>query len=46
VLERRQLPPSKDDDARIEACTAVTTLERWHDKAVTALTVSVIKSLE
>ena len=40
VLARRQLTPSKDDDARIEACTDLATLERWLDRAVTALSVS------
>jgi hypothetical protein len=40
VLVRRQLTPSKDDDARIEACTELATLERWHDQAVTAVSVS------
>jgi hypothetical protein len=37
VLARRQLMPSKDDDARIEACTDLATLERWLDRAVTAI---------
>ena len=40
VLACRQLTPSKDDDARIEACTDLATLERWLDRAVTALSVS------
>jgi hypothetical protein len=40
LLERRQLVPSKDDDARIEACTDLATLRRWHDRAVTAVSVS------
>ncbi|HEX7836191.1 MAG TPA: hypothetical protein VF469_01945 [Kofleriaceae bacterium] len=40
VLARRQLTPSKDDDARIEACADLATLERWHDRAVTAASVS------
>jgi len=40
VLSRRQLAPSQDDDARIEACTDLATLERWHDRAVTAASVS------
>ena len=39
VLARRQLTPSKDDDARIEACTDLAILERWLDRAVTALSV-------
>jgi len=40
VIARRQLSPSKDDDARIEACTDLATLERWHDQAVTAVSIS------
>ena len=40
VLVRRQLTPSKDEKARIEACTELATLERWHDRAVTAVSVS------
>jgi hypothetical protein len=40
VLARRQLTPSKDDDARIEACSDLATLERWLDRAVTAVSVS------
>jgi hypothetical protein len=40
VLERRQLTPSEDEDARIEACTDIATLERWHDRAVTSASVS------
>jgi hypothetical protein len=40
VLARRQLTPSQDDDARIEACTDPAILERWHDRAVTAVSVS------
>jgi hypothetical protein len=40
VLARRQLTPSQDDDARIEACTDLATLERWLDQAVTAVSVS------
>jgi len=40
VLARRQLTPSQEDDARIEACTDVATLERWHDRAITAVSVS------
>jgi hypothetical protein len=31
--------PDQDDDARIEACTDLATLERWHDRAVTAVSV-------
>jgi hypothetical protein len=40
VLVQRQLTPSKDEDARIEACTDLAILERWHDRAVTAASVS------
>jgi hypothetical protein len=40
VLARRQLALSKNDDARVEACTDVATLERWIDQAVTAASVS------
>jgi hypothetical protein len=40
VLTRRQLAPSRDDDARIEACTDLATLERWLDLAVTAASAS------
>lgn len=40
VLVRRQLTLSEDDDARIEACTELPTLERWRDQAVTAVSVS------
>ncbi|HSJ99880.1 MAG TPA: hypothetical protein VK932_01520, partial [Kofleriaceae bacterium] len=40
VLVRRQLTPSQEESARIEACTDFETLERWLDRAVTAATVS------
>ena len=40
VLVRRQLVPSPDDDARIEACTDLATLERWLDQAVLAPSLS------
>ena len=40
VLMQRQLTPSKDEDARIEACTDLATLKHWHNRAVTAATVS------
>jgi hypothetical protein len=36
VLARRGLVTSTEDDARIEACTDLATLRRWHDEAVTA----------
>jgi hypothetical protein len=40
VLMHRQLTPSKDHDARIEACTDLATLKRWQDQAFTAVSVS------
>src|SRR5262249_16898763 len=36
VLARRKLTPSKDDDARIAACTRLDTWERGLDRAITA----------
>src|SRR3954469_2761734 len=40
VLVLRQLTPSEDEDARIEACTDVATLQRWLDRAVTTTSIS------
>jgi hypothetical protein len=40
VLARRQLTPNTDENARITACTDLATLERWHDRSVTAVSVS------
>ncbi len=40
LLALRQLTPSQDDDARIEACSELPTLERWHGQAATAVRVS------
>jgi hypothetical protein len=40
VLAGRQLTPSKDEDARIDACTDLATLERWLDRASNATSVS------
>lgn len=40
VLARRQLTLNKDDEARIDACTDLGTLERWFDRAITAVRVS------
>jgi hypothetical protein len=40
VLVHRQLTPSQDEDARIEACTDIATLKRWLDRAFTAASVS------
>jgi hypothetical protein len=39
VLAKRQLPPSNDEDASIEACTDLATLKRWLDQAITAVSV-------
>ena len=36
VLARRQLPLSTEDEARIEACADLATLERWLDQAIVA----------
>ncbi|HWO17273.1 MAG TPA: hypothetical protein VNO30_00795 [Kofleriaceae bacterium] len=36
VLVHRQLTPSQDEDARIDACTDLETLERWNERAFTA----------
>jgi len=40
VLAGRQLTLNKDDDARIDACTDLATLERWLDRASNATSVS------
>jgi hypothetical protein len=40
VLAGRQLTPSKEDDARIEACTDLATLERWLRRAISNTRVS------
>jgi hypothetical protein len=40
VLVHRQLTPTREEDARIEACTDLATLERWNDRAFTATSVS------
>jgi hypothetical protein len=40
VFVHRQLTPSKDEEARIEACTDLATMERWQDRAFTAVSVS------
>jgi hypothetical protein len=40
VLARRQLAPNKGDEARIDACTDLATLDRWLDQAITAASVS------
>ena len=34
VLARRKLALNAEEEARIDACTDLTTLERWHDQAV------------
>ena len=36
VLAVRGLTTNPDDEARIEGCTTLATLERWHDQALTA----------
>jgi hypothetical protein len=36
VLARRQLTPSQTDEARIEDCPDLASLERWLDQAITA----------
>jgi hypothetical protein len=36
VLARRGLAPSPEQEARIDGCHDLETLERWHDQAVTA----------
>ena len=40
VLVHRQLTPSKDEEARIEASADLDTLERWSNQAFTAASVS------
>lgn len=40
VLASRHLTPSQDDDARIEACAELPTLERWLEQAVIAESVT------
>ena len=40
VFVHRQLTPSKDEEARIDACTDLATLERWNDRAFSAVSVS------
>jgi len=39
VLLRRKLTLSSDEQARIDACTDLAMLERWHDQAVDASSV-------
>jgi len=36
VLARRKLPLTAEEEARIDACTNLPTLERWLDQAVEA----------
>jgi hypothetical protein len=36
VFWLRQLTPSEQDEARIEACSDLATLDRWLDQSVTA----------
>ncbi|KYF59069.1 hypothetical protein [Sorangium sp. So ce854] len=40
VLARRELKLSPEDEARIEACGDLATIERWHEQAVTATSTS------
>jgi hypothetical protein len=40
VLANRQLTPSQDDDARIDACTDLATLEHWLGRAILAASAS------
>jgi hypothetical protein len=40
VLANRQLTPSQADDAHIDACTDLATLERWIGRAITAASVA------
>ncbi|HEX8108563.1 MAG TPA: hypothetical protein VF516_12605 [Kofleriaceae bacterium] len=40
VLAGRQLTPSQTDEARINACPDLATLERWLDQAITARSVT------
>ncbi len=40
VLAGRQLTPTEDEAARIEACTDLATLERWLDRSITAASVA------
>lgn len=40
VLACRQLAVSQDDEARIEACTDLAVLKRWHRQAITAPTMA------
>jgi hypothetical protein len=40
VAPAARLTPSKDESVRIEACTDLATLERWLDRAVTAVSVA------
>jgi hypothetical protein len=40
VLAARKLAPSPTDEARIDACTDLATLERWHEQALAAQSVA------
>jgi hypothetical protein len=40
VLARRKLAITAEDDARIEACSELGVLERWHDEAIVASSVA------
>lgn len=43
VLDRRGLKPGAEDDARIEACRDVGTLERWRDQVLTSTSVAELR---
>lgn len=40
VLARRNLAPTNEEQARIDACTDVATLERWVEQAISAKSVA------
>jgi hypothetical protein len=39
LLSRRKLAPTKDEEARIDACTDFATLERWIERVDEAVSV-------
>ena len=40
VLAARKLVPSRSEEAQLDACADLATLERWHELALTAPTVA------
>lgn len=47
VLAVRKLAPSATAESRIDACTDIVTLERWHDQALVAHTAAeALRSVE